>query len=55
MGLYRLFKQFGDNEALLSLVMQYYDLVAEYDGLYMRLVQLRSLRDEKADLLNRLI
>ena len=40
---------------MLSLVMQYYDLVAEYDELYMRLVQLRSLRDEKVGLLNRLI
>ena len=35
--------------------MQYYDLVAEYDELYMRLVQLRALRDEKVGLLNKLI
>lgn len=51
MVLSRLFKEFSKNKALMELVIQYYDLVHEWDELVVKHRQLVALRDEKLDLL----
>lgn len=50
----RLFKEFSKNRELMELVIQYYDLVHEWDELVVKRRQLVSLKDEKLDLLEQL-
>lgn len=51
MALWRLFQQFSRNKELMALVMQYYDLIAEYDGLVVKRTQLEGIRDEKISII----
>ena len=55
MVLERLFKEFSKNSELMELVMKYYDLVYEWDELVVKRRQLIGIKDDKVELLDRLI
>ena len=55
MALSRLVKEFSRNEKLMDLVSRYYDLVAEYDKIYIKRTQLKTILDEKLALIDKLI
>ena len=50
--LWRLFKEFSSNKELMKLVMEYYDLMAEWDFIWTKLYRLRGIRDEKLALMD---
>ena len=50
-----LFKEFTGNEEVMSLVAQYYNLVGNYDKLYLKYLQIQKVRDDKIELVNGLL
>lgn len=55
MALSRLVKEFSKNEKLMAFVTRYYDLVAEYDRIYVKRTQLRAIMDDRSSALTKLI
>ena len=55
MSVSRLVKEFSRNERVMKLVSKYYDLVFEYDNLYVKRVQLKTMMDERGEELKSLV
>ena len=55
MCIQRLFQEFAENEKLMKLVSQYYELMSEWDELTTKKYQIQDMKDEKEELLQRLI
>ena len=55
MSVSRLVKEFSRNERVMKLVSKYYDLVFEYDNLYVKRVQLKTMMDERGEEIKSLV